>query len=88
MKIESFKYEGVKPDGTFIKGAGSIHTNGRIVMSETNGGCSLKGCNCSQGHWISIVKPRTEDGVVECVKVSFDNQAEMDLFFMVRNLDM
>lgn len=80
MKIESFKWEGVKPNGTFENEAGAVETKGKIVMSDPNGGCGLENCNCSEGHWISIIKPRTEEGIVEGIKVKFENSFEMDTF--------
>lgn len=86
MKVEAFKHEGVKPDGTFENKAGAVYTKGRIIMSRENGGCDLHGCTCSEGHWITIVEPRTEDGIVEGVKVMFDNKSEMDTFLKKREL--
>ena len=81
MKIESFKWEGVKPDGTFENEAGAVETKGKIVMSQDNGGCGIDDCHCSDGHWLTIVNPRTEEGVVEGLKVKFENKSEMDEFF-------
>lgn len=81
MKIESFKWEGVKPDGTFENEAGAVETKGKIVMSQDNGGCGIDTCHCSDGHWLTIVKPRTEDGIVEGLKVKFENKSEMEEFF-------
>jgi hypothetical protein len=74
MKIESFKWEGVKADG-------AVETKGKIVMSQDNGGCGIDTCHCSDGHWLTIVKPRTEDGIVEGLKVKFENKSEMEEFF-------
>ncbi len=86
MKIETFKHENVLPDGTFSDKLGAVETKGRIVMSATNGGCGSKGCHCSDGHWISIVKPRTEQGTIEGMKVKFDSKAEMNKFLNERDL--
>lgn len=81
MRIETHKYEGVNPNGTFSNGlGGAVVTEGRLTQSARNGGCGLDGCNCSPGHYISITKPRTEDGIVEGITVVFDNQEEMDSF--------
>lgn len=77
MKIESFKHENVLPNGTFSDKSGAVETNGKILMSPPDGGCTIEGCGCSKGHWLTIVKPRTEDGVVEGMTVFFDNFAEM-----------
>jgi hypothetical protein len=86
MKIESFKWEGVKPDGTFEFQAGAVETKGKIVMSQNTGGCEIENCHCSDGHWLTIVKPRTEEGIVEGIKVEFENKSEMDEFFKNREL--
>ena len=86
MKIESFKWEGVKADGTFENEAGAVETKGKIVMSQDNGGCGIDTCHCSDGHWLTIVKPRTEDGIVEGLKVKFENKSEMEEFFKSGNI--
>lgn len=80
MKIEKIIHDQVQPDGTFSSLGGAIETKGKIVMSQADGGCDLDNCKCSEGHWITIVLPRTKGGVVEGVKVKFDNKAEMDKF--------
>ena len=80
MQIKSFRHTGVLEDGTFESGVGAVETKGKIVMSQEDGGCSADGCTCSNGHWISIIKPRTEDGVVEGVQVTFDDYFEMKRF--------
>ena len=86
MHIKKFRHENVLPDGTFSNQSGSVETKGKIIMSQENGGCSLSHCSCSEGHWISICAPRTPDGVVEGIKVIFDNKAEMQLFLKQREL--
>ncbi|MFA5300530.1 MAG: hypothetical protein WC389_20275 [Lutibacter sp.] len=60
MKVTTFKHENVNPNGTFKDKRGAVCTDGRISASTPKGNCGLKGCHCSDGHWISIVKPRTE----------------------------
>jgi len=77
MKIEKFKHENVLPDGTFINKAGEVETNGKILISKNNGSCDLNDCKCSEGHWITIVQPRTKEGIVEGLKVKFDSKVEM-----------
>jgi hypothetical protein len=86
MKIESFKWEGVKTNGTFENEAGAVETKGIIRMSHKNGGCGLDKCNCSPGHWLMVAKPCTDDGIVEGLKVTFENKSEMDKFFKRREL--
>lgn len=80
MKIETFKHTNVLPNGTFKTKKGGVETEGRISRSAKNGGCGMKGCHCSDGHWITIIKPRTKKGVVEGIKVKFDNKLEMEAF--------
>lgn len=88
MKIETFRHTKVKPNGTFENKLGAVITEGGIRMSPDRGGCDLKGCRCSEGHWITIVKPRTAKGVVEGTRVKFDNKAEMDEFLRTKELSM
>ncbi|TXH42371.1 MAG: hypothetical protein E6Q97_35875 [Desulfurellales bacterium] len=57
-------------------------------MSQENGGCEIDGCHCSDGHWLTIAKPRTEEGIVEGLKVQFENKSEMEQFFKCRELFM
>ncbi len=88
MKIETFKHVGVKPNGTFTKGRlGAVTTVGAIRMSKGEG-CGLDTCNCSAGHWIMIAAPRTKKGVVEGIRVTFDNQKEMNKFLKNHELEM
>lgn len=82
MKVEKFIHTGVKPDGTFENEAGAVHVEG-LVMMGTGEGCGLSGCHCSDGYWITIGLPRTKEGVVEGIKVRFDNKREFDKF--IRN---
>jgi len=86
MKVETFRHENVLPNGTFAYQAGAVEVKGKIVMSQNNGGCGIDTCHCSDGHWITIVKPRTEEGVVEGMKVNFDDMSEMQKFFDEREL--
>ena len=86
MKIFTYQHENVKQDGTFIDQPGSVVTEGRIMMSEEQGGCNIKTCHCSDGHWISITEPRTPQGIVKGVTVVFDDYAEMKRFFKNRFL--
>jgi len=78
MRTEHFKHEGVKPDGTFENEPGAVITTGGVRMSANNGGCGIDTCHCSDGHWISIISPRTEQGIVEGMKMIFDNKKEME----------
>jgi hypothetical protein len=80
MKISKFKHEGVNPDGTFKDRLGAVTVEGRVSMSAIDGGCGAGKCNCSEGHWISIVKPRTPEGVVEGMTVQFESHEELLAF--------
>jgi len=86
MKIQTFKHTGVLPNGCFIDRAGGVETKGIIRMSQIDGGCSLKGCHCSDGHWLMVSAPRTENGVVEGITIKFDSHAEMQSFLNNREL--
>jgi hypothetical protein len=80
MKTTTFRHENVLSDGTFSNKSGAVVTTASVTMSYNNesGGCGLSGCNCSPGHWLSIVKARTDDGIVEGFTIHFDNKNEMD----------
>jgi len=79
MKIEKCKYTNVNPEG-IVKDGGAVEVNGRITMSSGEG-CGLEGCHCSDGVWISITAPRTEDGVVETFAAIFESKEELNNFF-------
>lgn len=79
MKIEKFIESHVKEDGTFDDKPGAICTGGSIRMS-TGEGCGVPGCHCSDGFWISIILPKTEEGVVEDIKATFDTKKELTEF--------
>lgn len=79
MKIEKNVIKGVLENGKVIDG-GAVVVNGRISKSAPNGGCGAPGCECSPGHWISVVLPRTPAGEVESVLISFDTKEEMENF--------
>ena len=87
-KIEKVIHEGVLPDGTFKNEPGAVVVNGSVRMSQKEGGCDVKKCKCSNGHWLSIVMPRTENGIVECISVTFDSQEEMNAFFVSREINL
>lgn len=76
MKFSTFMYKNVRKDGT-IKSGGAIHVEGTIQYSDPKGGCGLGECNCSEGHWLSIVMPRTKSGSVRGLLVTFKNRKEM-----------
>lgn len=84
MKIEKYKVEDVDPKG-IVKGGGAVEVKGKVMIS-TGEGCLVKGCHCSDGYWISIVLPRTEEGVVESVRAVFEDKKEMDSFFLLQEL--
>ena len=77
MKISHFVHVGVLPDGRVPTG-GAVEVNGRASESAPEGGCGAEGWQCSPGHWISRVHPRTEDGVVFGYTAHFDSQQELE----------
>jgi len=77
MKISHFTHTGVSPDG-LVPSGGSVEVNGRVIQSDINGGCGSEGCPCSPGHWISVVRPRTEDGIVFGYTARFDSRQELE----------
>lgn len=79
MKIETFKTKNVAEDGK-VKNGGAVVTKGAIYDSAVGGGCGSPGCRCSDGHWISVIQPRTKNGVVEGVKFIFETEAEKHQF--------
>ena len=87
MKIEKFVHKGVSADGK-CKDGGAVYTAGHIGMSQKNGGCGETTCHCSDGHWISVALPRTRAGVVEGIKILFDDEAELKTFLKQRSLTM
>jgi len=79
MRIEKFVNTNVAEDGK-TQGGGAVVVNGGIHTSAPEGGCGSGNCNCSPGHWITIIMPRTIDGKVECIRVQFDSKAEKDKY--------
>ena len=86
MHTKTFKHENVLPDGTFKDQPGAVVTNGKTNMSAPNGGCGLPGCNCSPGHYIAVIKPRTENGIVEDITIHFRDKEEMNTFIETKEL--
>jgi hypothetical protein len=54
-----------------------IYAEGHISVSAPSGGCGLEGCNCSPGHYIAVLLPRTEDGVVLGATFTFKSRTEL-----------
>lgn len=77
MNITSFLHADVSESGV-VKNGGEVAVNGRFTTSERGGGCGLRHCHCSGGHWIFKVFPRTAEGNVFGYKVSFSSQQELD----------
>lgn len=77
MEINKYKHTNVSPDG-IVKDGGAVGTTGGLRMSNGEG-CGAKGCKCSEGYWISITLPRTEDGVVEGIKAQL-SESEIKSF--------
>jgi len=77
MKMETFETKNVAEDGT-VKDGGAVITTGAIRRSHPDGGCGTGNCSCSPGHWVSIIEPRTEDGIVKATKIHFESREEME----------
>ena len=84
MKVRTTEYTHVEPDGHLAEG-GSIEVKPLIRMSRGEG-CGLKGCDCSDGYWISVSAGRTSDGVVKSMMVEFKNKAEFDKFMRTHEI--
>ncbi len=70
--MRKIRHVNVKEDGTFMDGqSGSVTTEGAIVMNS-----SLR----FDSFWISIISPRTSEGIVEGLNITFDSEQEMKDF--------
>lgn len=76
VTFEKFQHKNVDVSGS-VKGGGAVITEGAIRMSVGEG-CGLPGCHCSEGIWITIIMPRTKDGIVEGIQVRFRNKSELN----------
>jgi hypothetical protein len=85
LEIHKIVHQNVNPDGTFLNARGAVMTEGGILMSAGEG-CSLPDCHCSDGYWITIMLPRTKDGIVEGVTVKFSSKREFEKFMRTRRL--
>lgn len=85
MKITKILYKGVNKDGV-CKSGGAVETKGKIIIGRGEG-CPLhdSGCRCSEGYYITIVKPLRK-GIVEGLKVDFENKKEYNKFMRQREL--
>jgi hypothetical protein len=72
-----------------VKGGGAVSPDLGLTRSVAGGGCGLRDCNCSPGHWITIGLP-IDRGVKQAVQFIFESQADRDRFAEVigMNLDM
>lgn len=77
MEIKWFAHNDVDPQGGGAAG-GQICVNGDLRQSPPEGGCGIPGCNCSAGHWISKIYPRTEDGIVAGFTAKFSTREELE----------
>lgn len=74
MRLEPFRYDGVAGGGELPEG-GAVHTRGAVRFSESSGGCSQPGCQCSDGYWVCITLPE-RGGSVEGVTIHCDSRAQ------------
>ena len=88
MKFEKIRHENVTEDGTFTDKEGAVEVVGGIFLSSDNGGCCLRGCKCSEGHWMLILIPRTFEGIVEGFKIQFDDKKEFNEYIDVLSNDI
>jgi len=73
MRIEAFQ-------NTIKKGDEFRYAiNGCIKVSHPKGGCGSETCQCSPGHWISVIEP-ARDGIQQGVIFHFDNREELEAF--------
>lgn len=86
--VEKFRHTGVNPDGTFKRKRGAVKVHGCIYMSHEDGGCPVQGCSCAGGHWISIIRPRTPEGVVNGFIYKFDSNEELLLAIQKHDLPL
>lgn len=75
MKIKKILHKNVLPNGTFSDQSGAVETRGTVRMSKND---------MDDGYWMTIIQPRTEDGIVEGIQVVFDDRTEMDIFLKQR----
>jgi len=82
MKVKIFENKNVNEDGTCL-GGGAVHTKGAVVESNEEGGCDLEHCDCSEGHWFSVVMPLDINKKVRGVTILFDSVQEKEMFMDV-----
>ena len=78
MEIEKIIHKNVSKTGS-VKNGGAVHVTGRAIMGMGEG-CGMGNCHCSDGYYISLLMPRVKGGIVEGVKVTFDDKKEMTKF--------
>lgn len=84
--IEEYFYSNVNPDGTFDNEPGAVNIEATITLSSPHGGCGMKGCNCSPGHWIMISKGRNSKGEVKGKTLYFKNRKDLLTYAKENNL--
>jgi hypothetical protein len=79
MKFIKTITENVSVDGTTRDGK-KLPVNGGVSRSSSQGGLSLDEETFHEGHWLLIMFPRTEYGVVESVMIQFDHAGQVTQF--------
>lgn len=79
MKIIPIKYKNVSPTGMLPNGGGAVVETGIVRMGNMSNGLIP---------WILILQPRTEDGIVQGLRVEFDNIDEMETFKCNRAMEL
>ena len=72
MQFKKIVHKEVKEDGTFKNEKGAVHTKGKVMFGVDD--CPLDN---PPVYWLSVILPRTSEGVVEGIKVEFETREEM-----------
>ena len=78
MEIVKITHNHVAKSGK-VRNGGAVHVEGKAIMGMGEG-CGLGNCHCSDGYYISLFMPRVKGGLVEGIKVTFDDKKEMTKF--------
>ena len=57
-----------------------LNTHKGITYSAERGGCGMRNCSCSPGHWICVSTGVDKQFILNGMTINFDNKDEMDEF--------